>query len=114
MPHDNNNSPARDIKRNNVAGYLHYDVIGSSGVVTLNRPHALNALNNEMVWSLYEIFTRWKNDPSVSHVVLSSTSSQAFCAGGDIRQARDSILAGDNSLCRTSTSNDKPSISFSA
>ena len=96
MPHDNNNSPLYDIRRNNVASHVHQEVIGASGVVTLNRPHALNALSKEMVWSLYEIFTRWKNDPGVSHVVLSSSSSRAFCAGGDIRQIRDSILAGDN------------------
>ena len=96
MPHNNNNESTCNIKGNNVATYVHHDVIGYSGVVTLNRPHALNALNNEMVWSLYEIFTRWKNDPAVRHVVLSSSNSRAFCAGGDIRQVRDSILAGDN------------------
>jgi len=95
MPQDNINSPALDIQRNNEASCVHQDVVGASGVITLNRPHALNALNNEMVWSLYEIFTRWENDPAVSHVVLSSSSSRAFCAGGDIRQVRDSILAGD-------------------
>ena len=75
---------------------MHHDVVGASGVVTLNRPHALNALNNDMVWSLYEIFTHWKNDPAVGHVVLSSSSSRAFCAGGDIRQVRESILDGDS------------------
>ena len=69
MPHDNNNSPARDIKRNNVASDLHYDVIGASGVVTLNRPDALNALNHDMVWALHDIFTRWKNDPAVLTVI---------------------------------------------
>ncbi len=96
MPQDNNNSTAYDIQRNNGASYLHHDVIGASGVVTLNRPDALNALNHDMAWSLYEIFMRWKNDPAVGHVVLSSSSSRAFCVGGDIRQVRDCILAGDN------------------
>ena len=114
MPQDNNNSTASDIKDNSGTSYLHFDVVGASGVVTLNRPDALNALNNDMVWSLYEIFTRWKNDPAVGHVVLLSSSSRAFCVGGDIRQVRESILAGDNSLWRTSISKDKLSISFSA
>ena len=31
-----------------------------------------------MVWSLREIFTRWKNDPAVGHVVLSSSSLGLF------------------------------------
>ena len=96
MPQNNNHSTGYNTKRNKVVSYVHHDIVGNSGVVTLNRPHALNALNNDMVWSLYEIFTRWKNDPAVGHVVLSSSSSRAFCAGGDIRQVRESILAGDS------------------
>ena len=95
MPQDNNHNAASDIKLNNLASHVFHDVVGVSGVVTLDRPHALNALNGDMVWSLHEIFTRWKNDPAVGHVVLSSSSSRAFCAGGDVRQVRDSILAGD-------------------
>ena len=95
MPQDNNHKTTQDIKRNSTASHVYHNVIGVSGVVTLDRPHALNALNDEMVWSLNEIFTRWRNDPAVGHVVLSSSSSRAFCAGGDIRRVRDSILAGD-------------------
>ena len=96
MPQDNNHITSYDIKHNNVSSHVHHDVVGVSGVVTLDRPHALNALNAEMVWSLHEIFTRWKNDPAVGHVVLSSSISRAFCAGGDVRQVRDSILVGDS------------------
>ena len=96
MPQDNNHNTASDTKLNNLVSHVHHDVVGVSGVVTLDRPHALNALNGDMVWSLHEIFTRWKNDPAVGHVVLSSSSSRAFCAGGDVRQVRESILAGDS------------------
>ncbi|MDC3234968.1 enoyl-CoA hydratase/isomerase family protein [Candidatus Puniceispirillum sp.] len=96
MPQDNNQNTPSDVKGYNVSSHVYHDIVGVCGVVTLDRPHALNALNNDMVWSLYEIFTRWKNDPVVGHVVLSSSSSRAFCAGGDIRQVRDSILAGDS------------------
>ncbi len=75
---------------------MHYDIVGATGVVTLKRPDALNALNKDMVWSLHEIFTRWKNDPAVGHVVLSSSCSRAFCAGGDIREVREFILTGNS------------------
>ena len=95
MPQDNNHNNANGIKRDNGASFVHHHVTGVSGVITLDRPDALNALNHEMVWSLYEIFTRWKNDSTIGHVVLTSSSSRAFCAGGDIRQARNSILVGD-------------------
>jgi enoyl-CoA hydratase/carnithine racemase len=96
MPRDNNNNTAYDIKRSNVAVHVDHHVVGVSGVVTLDRPQALNALNENMVRSLHKIFVRWKNDPAVGHVVLSSSSSKAFCVGGDIRQVRDSILRGDH------------------
>ena len=96
MPQDNNKNTASDTSLVNVAQYVHHDVVGVCGVVTLDRPNALNALNGDMVWSLHEIFARWKNDPAVGHVVLSSSNSRAFCAGGDIRQIRDSILVGDS------------------
>ena len=96
MPQTRNHSKFHNINLNNVASHVHHVVNGVSGVVTLNRPQALNALNSDMVWSLREIFMRWKHDPAVGHVVLSSSSSRAFCAGGDIRQVRNSILAGDN------------------
>ena len=91
MAQDNNHNNAYDTKPNDSAGHVHDNVVGVSGVVTLDRPRALNALNNDMVWSLREIFTRWKNDPAVSHVLLSSSNSRAFCAGGDVRQGLESL-----------------------
>ena len=96
MPQNNNCDSAHDIKRSNVAGHVDHQVVGVAGVVTLDRPQALNALNDDMVWSLHKIFTSWKNDPTVGHVVLSSSSSKAFCVGGDIRQVHDAILVGDH------------------
>ena len=96
MPQNNNCNTALDTKLTNVAVHVDYQVVGVAGVVTLDRPQALNALNNDMVWLLHEIFTRWKNDPTVGHVVLSSSSSGAFCAGGDIRQVHDAIIDGDH------------------
>ena len=57
MPKDNNNNTSSDTQLNNLASHVHHDIVGVSGVVTLDRPHALNALNSDMVWSLHEIFT---------------------------------------------------------
>ena len=72
-----------------------YYVVGVAGVVVLNRPKSLNALNYDMVWLLCDIFMRWKDDPAIGHVVICSSASRAFCAGGDIRQVREAILAGN-------------------
>ena len=81
MPQTRNHSKFHNINLNNVASHVHHVVNGVSGVVTLNRPQALNALNSDMVWSLREIFKSWKHDPAVGHVVLSSSSSRLFVQG---------------------------------
>lgn len=61
------------------------DVLGRLGVITLNRPKALNALNLNMVEQLEKILTGWAGDPVIDAVLLCSASERAFCAGGDVR-----------------------------
>ena len=73
--------------------HIHFNVINSAGLVTLDRPTALNALTVEMVTDLRYVLLDWRDDPAISHVVIASSSPRAFCAGGDIRQARETIIA---------------------
>lgn len=61
------------------------EVRGRLGVITLNRPKALNALNLAMVGQLDKILARWVDDPAVDAVLIRSASERAFCAGGDVR-----------------------------
>lgn len=68
----------------------------TTGVLELNRPKALNSLNPEMIDILDEAIKKWQDDPAIHRVVLSSTSPKGFCAGGDVRFARDCALAGDH------------------
>ena len=75
--------------------YIHSYVVGVAGVVILDRPGSLNALNNNMVWLLFDIFDKWKHDPAVGHVVICSSSSKSFSVGGDVREVRNSIIAGE-------------------
>lgn len=58
---------------------------GAAGVVTLNRPAALNALTTPMRAAIAGAFSRWGRDPQVYAAVIASTSDRAFCAGGDVR-----------------------------
>jgi enoyl-CoA hydratase len=58
---------------------------GSAGVVTLNRPKALNALTHGMVRALAPVLADWAADPQVTRVVIEGAGDRAFCAGGDIR-----------------------------
>lgn len=60
-------------------------VANRSGVITLDRPKALNSLSLDMVRALTAILLRWKDDAGIDAVVITSTSEKALCAGGDIR-----------------------------
>jgi len=56
---------------------------GKAGVVSLNRPRALNALNANMVTLITDQLVAWSTDPSVEHVLVEG-GEKAFCAGGDV------------------------------
>ena len=58
---------------------------GRLGVITLNRPKVLNALNLAMVVRLDDILADWADNPTVDAVLIRSASERAFCAGGDMR-----------------------------
>lgn len=55
------------------------------GVITLNRPQALNALTLPMVSAMYAQLMTWREDCSIQAVVIRSAGGKAFCAGGDVR-----------------------------
>jgi len=59
---------------------------GAVGLVTLNRPAALNALTTTMRAAIAEAVPRWARDPQIYAVVVASASERAFCAGGDVKE----------------------------
>lgn len=58
---------------------------GEIGLITLNRPSALNALNHDMIRDLYRTLCAWRDDQNCLAVIVQATEGRAFCAGGDIR-----------------------------
>ena len=62
---------------------------GSVASVTLNRPHALNALTQAMALGLDNGLKEWRDDAAVQAVVIRGTprenGTRPFCSGGDIR-----------------------------
>jgi enoyl-CoA hydratase len=62
-----------------------FDRRGVAGLVTLNRPQALNAVTLDMVRALRSQLEAWRNDDSVARVVVTATGGRAFSAGGDLR-----------------------------
>ncbi len=69
---------------------------GGIGLITLNRPDALNALTHEMSLAMHAMLRRWEADAAVGAVVVRGAGERAFCAGGDIHalyRARATDLA---------------------
>ena len=58
---------------------------GHTGVITLDRPAALNSLSLEMVRAMTQALLYWRDDPAVKAVLVRGSSERAYCAGGDIR-----------------------------
>jgi enoyl-CoA hydratase len=54
------------------------------GYLTLNRPKAINSLNQSMVDGLRAVLTDWEQDSAISAVVLSGAGERGLCAGGDV------------------------------
>ncbi|TCT02408.1 enoyl-CoA hydratase/isomerase family protein [Aquabacter spiritensis] len=67
---------------------------GEAGIITLNRPRALNALTHAMVREIHPRLRAWAEDPGITRVVLKASGERAFCAGGDIRVVYELGRAG--------------------
>jgi enoyl-CoA hydratase len=58
---------------------------GRVGVVTLNRPQALNALNSQLIDEIAHALAAFDADPDIGCMVLTG-SEKAFAAGADIKE----------------------------
>lgn len=71
-----------------------FDRRGAAGLVTLNRPQALNAVTHGMVLALRAQLDAWQSDPAITRVVIMAAGGRAFSAGGDIRALYEFGKAG--------------------
>ncbi len=72
---------------------------GALGVITLNRPEALNATSYEMVLGINTALTAFAENSDIKHIAIMSNSDRAFCVGGDIRMAYAAMAENDQDLC---------------
>jgi len=54
------------------------------GLITLNRPKAINALTHPMVLKIVSALANWAVDDGIRAVVLTGAGERGLCAGGDI------------------------------
>ena len=84
-------------------GQILAEVNGCLGLITLNRPQALNALSLAMIRDMTALLRHWAGRPEIQAVaVLGAPRGEgkppAFCAGGDIRFFHQAAHAGDPAL----------------
>ena len=70
---------------------IEFEVRGGTGIVTLNRQKALNALTHPMVRALSARLAAWKDDEGLRAVLVRAAPGRAFCAGGDIRAVTERV-----------------------
>lgn len=71
-----------------------FETRGNIGLITLNRPRALNSLTHGMAVEITRQLQTWKTTPSVQAVVVVGAGDKAFCAGGDVVKVTQSYKAG--------------------
>jgi enoyl-CoA hydratase/carnithine racemase len=90
-------------------GEVLFERRGNAGLITLNRPKALNALSLAMVRDLTAVLVTWRDDPGVTVVAIRGSNKVGqpgtpealfgnFCAGGDIRFLHSAALANNPDL----------------
>lgn len=78
------NTFCRSLSTNNFE-MINVDTIGKCGVITLNRPKALNALCDQILLELITAAKDFDSNPNVGAIILTG-SSKAFAAGADIKE----------------------------
>lgn len=70
---------------------------GRLGLLTLNRPQALNALTHNMVLLIAAALEEWADDPEIQTVAFVGAGDRALCAGGDVVTLYYDVTQGDGS-----------------
>jgi enoyl-CoA hydratase len=76
------------------------DIKDGIALVTLNRPHKLNALNYELIDLLMKVMDSIEVDDDVRAVIVTGAGERAFSAGADIEEFSGSVRQGANTAVR--------------
>ncbi|KAL4707755.1 hypothetical protein ACJJTC_014936 [Scirpophaga incertulas] len=75
-----------------------FETVNNAGIITLNRPEALNSLNYNILSMLWSILHEWEN---TKNLVIIKGVGRSFCAGGDLKHVSE-----------TNKSNSSPEFTF--
>ncbi|MGH1356518.1 MAG: enoyl-CoA hydratase/isomerase family protein [Thalassovita sp.] len=74
--------------------HITVEKIGRAGVIGLDRPKALNALDLPMIEDIGAALDKFETDQDIERIVLRSNHGKAFCVGGDLRRILELSAAG--------------------
>ena len=63
-----------------------FEIKNHTGLVTINRPDKLNALNNQTINEIEDVINSIKSNPDIFIVVITGSGEKAFVAGADIAE----------------------------
>jgi enoyl-CoA hydratase len=69
--------------------HLLYQKEDGIGLVTVNRPEVLNALDSRVFAEIFKLFQEIEDDPDVGVVILTGSGQKAFIAGVDVSGMKD-------------------------
>lgn len=75
----------------NIKTSIETAAFGQLGVITLDKPKALNALSLTMIEHIQQALDQWLSDDKVKAVWIQGSGDKAFCAGGDVVALYNSI-----------------------
>ena len=73
-----------------------YEVSDHIGLLTLNRPQVVNAINEAMTRELTEFWAARRQDLETRVIVLTGAGERGFCSGLDLKEAASGRIFGDN------------------
>jgi len=92
---------------------VHYERIGSSALITIDRQHRRNAVDGPTAEALHEAYLRFEADEEARVLVLTGAGGVAFCAGADLK-ATDTfiprLMSEEGPMGFTRVSPSKPTI----
>jgi len=72
-----------------MADYVLIEKEHGVGILTMNRPEQLNAMNHQLLTELHDAVARMSADDEIGCIVVTGAGTRAFSAGGDIHEQRE-------------------------
>lgn len=73
---------------------LLFEVADGTGLITINRPEKMNALDYATIDKMSGLLDAVEADPAVRVLIVTGAGDKAFCAGADIDEFHESVKAG--------------------